>query len=154
MLFLAFKGRRRGETSHRFIVKMWILKTQWRPLTPDLFSPMTSYAYYRSQVSGQARWLRSSSLPISPPGFHSRTRRIDVPDRYMICMINHLWSIACSRTSVDRESNNISLFEVLEQLTLSGGPIQPGKKGVVPILFEIVSLWTKEHENETIKGRD
>ena len=68
-------------------------------------------------------------------------------------MINHLWSIACSRTSVDRESNNISLFEVLEQLTLSGGPIQPGKKGVVPILFEIVSLWTKEHENETIKGR-
>src|SRR3989338_1372313 len=71
----------------------------------------------------------------------------------MICMINHLWSIACSRTSVDRESNNISLFEVLEQLTLSGGPIQPGKKGVVPILFEIVSLWTKEHENETIKGR-
>ena len=70
-------------------------------------------------------------------------------------MIKHLWSIACSRTSVDKESNNISLFEVLEQLTLSGGPIQPqpGKKGVVPILFEIVSLWTKEHENETIKGR-
>lgn len=69
-------------------------------------------------------------------------------------MIKHLWSIACSRTSVDKESNNISLFEVLEQFTLSGGPIQQqGKKGVVPILFEIVSLWTKDHENEAVKGR-
>lgn len=37
-------------------------------------------------------------------------------------MARLLWTVLCSKTSIDRESNNISLFEVLEQVTVEGPP--------------------------------
>ena len=57
-------------------------------------------------------------------------------------MIRLSWTVLCTRSSVDSESNNISLFEVLEQLTLSAPPPGPG---VVVFPHEVVSMWTREN---------
>lgn len=55
-------------------------------------------------------------------------------------MIRHVWSVLCNRSSIDRETNNISLFEILEQLTIHGWDGQPGVLGGS---LELVSLWSR-----------
>jgi hypothetical protein len=60
-------------------------------------------------------------------------------------MINHVWSVFCSRSSTDRETNNISLFGVIEQISvLAPDPLPPGVGGV-PMESELVSLWSREN---------
>lgn len=56
-------------------------------------------------------------------------------------MIQHVWSVLCTRSSIDSETNNISLLEVVEKLTLFGGR----NEGVVPIQVELVTLWSREN---------
>ncbi len=58
-------------------------------------------------------------------------------------MIDHVWSVLCRRSSIDRETNNISLFDVVEQLQLFEGSEVPSS---VAGPFEIVSLWTRSAE--------
>ena len=41
-------------------------------------------------------------------------------------MIEHAWSVLCTRSVTDRESNNISLFEVIEQISTVGPAPPPG----------------------------
>jgi len=55
-------------------------------------------------------------------------------------MIRHVWTVLCSSASIDRDTNNISLFEVIEQLNVQGDVREPV---IVPRPFEIVSLWTR-----------
>ncbi len=31
-------------------------------------------------------------------------------------MIEHVWSVVCAKTATDRQTNTISLFEVIEQI--------------------------------------
>ena len=54
-------------------------------------------------------------------------------------MIEHVWSVLCSRSTIDSESNNVSIYNVIEQLNLAGlggqGP------GLLPMELEVVSLW-------------
>lgn len=57
--------------------------------------------------------------------------------------IKHLWSLICTSTAVDKISNNISLFNVIEQLNIiitKDDIVKIGQKAV-PILinFEVVS---------------
>lgn len=56
-------------------------------------------------------------------------------------MIEHAWSIACARSSTDKETNNLSIFDVIEQLNVLGPLPDPATKSAVPITYEIVSLW-------------
>lgn len=70
-------------------------------------------------------------------------------------MIKHVWSVLCRSSSVDSNSNNISLFNVLESLRLSPNVPQKTKNEKqeihVPIDYQIVSFWTHEQEKkETI----
>jgi hypothetical protein len=60
-------------------------------------------------------------------------------------MIRHVWSVACSKASIDNQTNNISLFEVLEQLQVPHWPERPpdGVIGVGALPLEIVSLWIR-----------
>jgi len=53
-------------------------------------------------------------------------------------MIEHAWTVVCSKSSVDNQSNNISLFEILEQINLAGSV---PSDAVLPMSFDIVSLW-------------
>lgn len=51
-----------------------------------------------------------------------------------------IWTVLCSGSAIDRDSNNVSLFNVLEQVTVS-----PEAEGaVVPIDYEIVMLWQRD----------
>ena len=72
-------------------------------------------------------------------------------------MIDHVWSVVCGRSSTDRETNNISLFDVIEQLNVLGPlpPPQPGATAAIPIAFELVSVWSRANpeEGEDSTGR-
>ena len=64
-------------------------------------------------------------------------------------MIEHVWSVLCSHSVIDRESNNISLFEVIEKIS---GIAPVNAEGVVPIQLELVSLWSRENLEEPESG--
>ena len=72
-------------------------------------------------------------------------------------MIDHVWTVLCSRSVIDRETNNMSLFEVIEQLTL-GDASPPAERsaedeGLAPIQLELVTLWTRHRDDESESGR-
>ena len=66
-------------------------------------------------------------------------------------MITHHFTIACNKAIVDSKSNNLSIIDVLEQINLSG-PL-PEKEGLLPLSFQIVSLWARPEYNEPIRGQ-
>ena len=65
-------------------------------------------------------------------------------------MIQHIWSVVCQSASIDAETNRISLFNVLENLTISPEIDEPI---TLPINFEIFSLWTRAEVEQPSKGR-
>lgn len=65
-------------------------------------------------------------------------------------MIDHIWTVVCSRVVVDRESNNVSIQNVLEQLNIMG---EPKPDGMLPINVEIVSLWVRSDLDVPGRGR-
>jgi len=72
--------------------------------------------------------------------------------------IQHVWSILASGVSVDQESNNLTLFNIIEQIvipknkliemTVVGGE----KKPAVPVVFVFVSHWKKLKDNIAAKA--
>ncbi len=68
-------------------------------------------------------------------------------------MIRHVWSVLCTKSSIDSDTNNISLFEILEQIQVSQFPEPAGDAiTVVPMPVELVSLWTREPVGEPQQG--
>ena len=62
-----------------------------------------------------------------------------------------LWILACGSSVTDQQSNSLSLFNVIEQVTVNVDPQKkdsfPSKEGiVVPFPFEIVTLLSKSTE--------
>ena len=55
-------------------------------------------------------------------------------------MIDHIWSVLCFNSITDKDTNLISLINVLEQLNIQGEPKLDGKLGLG---IEIVSLWSR-----------
>ncbi len=64
-------------------------------------------------------------------------------------MIVHVWSVLCSRSSIDSETNSLSLFDIAEELTFEGAIIEPGL-AVGP--FELVSLFAREEVSSPANG--
>lgn len=71
-------------------------------------------------------------------------------------MIKHIWSVLCQKSSVDQQTNNVSLFDVFEALELDVTPAQNIKapsnpKFNIPVQYQIVTLLSKEKadSNET-----
>ena len=56
-------------------------------------------------------------------------------------MIEHVWSVLCAQVVVDSTTNNISLFNVLEQLQINVSPPLPEGTNSVPFTHNIVSTW-------------
>ncbi len=56
-------------------------------------------------------------------------------------MANHLWSVLCGNSSTDELSHNISLFDVTEQITLDGIPVN--EKIILPTKFHLVITWMR-----------
>lgn len=57
-------------------------------------------------------------------------------------MIKHIWSLLCEDSSVDQETNKLSLRNVLESIEIKVQGNLP-EKMVIPISFEIVSFFTR-----------
>lgn len=64
-------------------------------------------------------------------------------------MIDHVWTVVCSRAVIDQDSNNVSLQNVVEQLNISG---EPGHV-VIPMSLDIVTLWARAKVEAPARGR-
>jgi hypothetical protein len=62
-----------------------------------------------------------------------------------IRMIDHIWRVVCAKSSTDRETNNLSLFDVLEQVNVLGPVPEPGQQAALPMPYELVSLWARSN---------
>lgn len=65
-------------------------------------------------------------------------------------MIDHVWTVVCSRAVIDRESNNVSLQNVLEQVTIA---TEPMPKTLMPLPFDVVTLWARADPDQPCSGR-
>lgn len=60
--------------------------------------------------------------------------------------MKHIWSIICEKSSIDFETNLLSIFSCLEELKLVIDETQLSKteKLIIPVNFQIVSFWSIE----------
>jgi len=65
-------------------------------------------------------------------------------------VIEHVWTVVCSRAVVDQRSNNISLQNVVEQISLNGTPT-PGTGLRFPL--DVMSLWARADLDRPAQGR-
>ena len=63
-------------------------------------------------------------------------------------MINHIWTVLCKNSSIDSETNNFNLFEVLEQVTVNLKPNSSKRVGneQMPVVlpYHSVTLWERD----------
>jgi hypothetical protein len=65
-------------------------------------------------------------------------------------MIRHVWTIPCRHCITDRETNNVTLVEVIEELAIPVAPPvqgQPLPRGFAPAIFQVVTLWEREQDD-------
>lgn len=66
--------------------------------------------------------------------------------------MKHAWTVVCSKTIIDSDSNNISL-DVAEQLSIQGVDAHEGKQIVIPgFSLTIASLWYRDNPTKGEKG--
>ena len=64
-------------------------------------------------------------------------------------MIQHLWTVPCRVTITDQQSNNISLIEVLEELTVPPPNSRiPLTVAFSPLMIDLVTLWSRGNPDE------
>ncbi len=73
--------------------------------------------------------------------------------------ITHVWSVICTSSSVDQATNNVSLYNILEQLTVPKEILNKMKeKSIAEIIlninFEIVNFWIKKIKDENISAEE
>lgn len=63
-------------------------------------------------------------------------------------MMKHIWSVLCRKSVIDQETNNLSLYDVFEQLDVSIKSNQESNKEIkkinIPVEYEVVSMWMKD----------
>jgi hypothetical protein len=64
-------------------------------------------------------------------------------------MIDHVWSIICSNSIIDKDSNNISINNVFERLEIFTTPVEGG---VLPIHMEFITSWIRHEVAESETG--
>jgi hypothetical protein len=65
-------------------------------------------------------------------------------------MIQHIWTVICSEAIFDKETNLVSLINVIEELTIQA---KPKPKGKIGIALDIVSFWMRSNEDEPSFGK-
>lgn len=63
--------------------------------------------------------------------------------------MKHIWSVLCQKSSIDSETNLLSLFSCVEQVEIAADKI-PDKqeKIVLPVQFELIGFWTIDHPEQ------
>ncbi len=69
-------------------------------------------------------------------------------------MIKNSWTVACQRALIDRESNLLTIVDVLEELTLDADSKgqAPEFPAVAPLPFAVVSFWLREDPDTATEG--
>lgn len=67
-------------------------------------------------------------------------------------MIDHYWTVLCSNSAIDKDTNSISLSNIIEQVTIVGQPPPRGQIGAIPNQATIVSLWGRSDEDTPERG--
>lgn len=80
--------------------------------------------------------------------------------KYLLNMINHIFTLLCKKAVQDTQTNIISAFDILEKITLSLSPeqfeeitSQVNEKRALPVEYDILSMWEKKNINTEIKGK-
>ena len=63
-------------------------------------------------------------------------------------MAQHIWTVPCRFSMTDRETNNMSLIEVLEQFTVPAVPPKQPNRALVPAIFDVVTLWGRDDDEQ------
>ena len=67
-------------------------------------------------------------------------------------MVEHVWTVLCQKAPIDRDTNDLSLHSVLEEITLLEEPPEVSSKGNVvmigPLPMTVVSLWARSEADE------
>jgi hypothetical protein len=66
-------------------------------------------------------------------------------------MIEHIWTILCSRSIIDSETNNVSIQDVIEQISINA---QPTENGFLPFPLELITLWGRKESDEAVQGME
>ena len=64
-------------------------------------------------------------------------------------MIDHIWTVICSRAVIDQRSRNVSIQSVVEQLNINAVP-EPDF--VLNIKLEAVSFWVRTDPDISVRG--
>lgn len=64
-------------------------------------------------------------------------------------MLEHIWSVLCARSIIDSETNNVSIQDVVEQITINA---EPAENGFLPFPLELITLWGRKESNNPTKG--
>jgi hypothetical protein len=67
-------------------------------------------------------------------------------------MAQHIWTVPCRFSTIDRQSNNVSLIEVLEEITVPTVLPQQPDVGIVPAIFDVTTLWSRENDEQPESG--
>ena len=59
--------------------------------------------------------------------------------------IEHVWTILCSSNTIDKDTNNISLYNVIEQLRIDVPEKELKENKIINVLgsFKLVTLWKR-----------
>lgn len=71
--------------------------------------------------------------------------------------IQHIWSILCSGLSVDQQRNNLTLFNIIEQIKIPKNQLvetkdNGEKRFAAPIPFNLITLWRRAEADEAQKA--
>lgn len=66
--------------------------------------------------------------------------------------MRHVWSVLCTKSTIDRETNNISLFEVVERIEIHA-PRGISRPFGFPFHGDLVTLWAREDQLQPERGQ-
>jgi|SRR3989344_958263 len=72
--------------------------------------------------------------------------------------LKHIWSLLCSGVSIDQKRNNLTLYNIFEQIKvpknhLATIPTQSGEKlPAVPLAFNLVSTWRRIESEKKLRA--
>src|SRR5574341_1455072 len=64
-------------------------------------------------------------------------------------MLEHIWSVLCARSVIDAETNNVSIQDIIEQITIHG---EPAENGFLPFPMELITLWGRKEMDKPANG--
>jgi hypothetical protein len=66
--------------------------------------------------------------------------------------MKHIWTVPCRFSIRDGDTNNVSLIEVFEEVSVPIASAPPPDNQFVPAVFDVVTLWARELDEQPEMG--